>query len=110
MTCLRSHPTMEPSTSDAPQPRQSDGECVTTLSGCSLNGRVWPGCPGCPPGRLPEGRRKLLVRLSALAALAAGGSFDGGKEELCESLTTVAASSSAMRRLSWQLRHSCLAN
>jgi hypothetical protein len=46
------------------------------LSGRVERRYVSPGCPLCPPGRLTEGRRRLLVRL------ANAGSVEGGREEL----------------------------
>lgn len=67
-------------------------------SGRGAGGRVEPRWPAWPPAFLPVGRRRLLVRRTE------GGSEEGGRDELWESLPTRAPSSES-RRLSSQLRH-----
>ena len=64
--------------------RRRDRGALTT--GASLHDALV-----CPPGRLPEGRRRLLVRF------AHGGSVEGGRLELCESFATSASSSAFLR-------------
>src|SRR3954469_24826858 len=75
----RSIPTSGADARSSPQPVHEPGSCRRRSFGLSTNANVDPGCPACPPGLRPLGRRSDFG-----AGFVNGESDEGGFDELVE--------------------------